>query len=204
MRETSDLPLVITLWETYGSNMEPVAARVGEILAIPVHAQAFSSEDIERVAAEDRSGRAATLTHRLSTGATPAGMGAREIESAGRAHARECTEFVTAHAAEGGVIQGRNGAFILRGRANTLHVKLDGQAEKRVERAAQLAGIPLSRAARRQRAEDDIRVETSLLSFGCDPRDIELYDVVLNTTTQDTEETAQVIAGLARVRVPEH
>ena len=30
--QRSDHPLVITLWETYGSNMEPVAARVGEIL----------------------------------------------------------------------------------------------------------------------------------------------------------------------------
>lgn len=27
--------LVITLWETYGSNMEAVATRVGEILGIP-------------------------------------------------------------------------------------------------------------------------------------------------------------------------
>lgn len=196
--------LVITMWETYGSNMEPVAARVGEILGMPVHAQAFSSEDIERVAAEDRSGRAAKLTRRLSTGATPAGMADHEIEAAGKAHARECLEFVESHAAEGGIIQGRNGAFILRDRPNTLHVKLDGVAEKRVERAAQLAGIPLSRAARRQRIEDEIRVETSLLSFGCDPRDIELYDVILNTTSQDTEETAQIIAGLARVRVPEH
>ena len=200
--QRSDHPLVITLWETYGSNMEPVAARVGEILGIPVHAQAFSSEDIERIAAEDRSGRAARLAQRLSTGATPAEMSSQEIETAGRAHARECLEFVESRAADGGVIQGRNGAFILRDRPNTLHVKLDGIAEKRVERAAALGGIPLGRAARRQHSEDEIRVETSLLSFGCDPRDIELYDVVLNTTTQDTEETAQFIAGLARVRVP--
>ena len=195
-------PLVITMWETYGSNMEPVAARVGEILGIPVHAQAFSSEDIEQGAAEDRSGRAAKLPHRLSTNATPAGMADHEIEAAGKEHARQCLEFVESHAAEGGIIQGRNGAFILRDRPNTLHVKLDGIAEKRVERAAKLTGIPLSRAARRQRVEDEIRVETSLLSFGCDPRDIELYDVILNTTFQDTEETAQIIAGLARVRVP--
>jgi Cytidylate kinase len=98
------------------------------------------------------------------------------------------------------VIQGRNGAYILRNRPNTLHVKLDGIPEKRVERAARLAGISLARAARRQRMEDAIRVETSLLSFGVDPRDIELYDVVLNTTFQNTEETARVIAALARIR----
>lgn len=199
---TSDLPLVITMWETYGSNMEPVAARLGEILGLPVHRQAFSSEDIERIAAEDTSGRAARLTRRPSTGAAPAEMDSGEIADAGRAHAQECLESVEGNARTGGVIQGRNGAFILRDRPNTLHVKLDGQPERRVERAAELAGIPLSRAARRQRDEDEIRVETSLLSFGCDPRDIELYDVILNTTFQDTEETAQMIAGLARRRVP--
>ncbi len=196
----SSLPLVITMWETYGSNMEPVAARVGEILGIPVYRQAFSSEDIEQIAAEDRTGRAAKLTRRLSTGAQPAEMTSHEIEAAGQAHARECVAYVTERAKGGGVIQGRNGAFILRDRPNTLHVKLDGQPEKRVERAARLANIPLARAARRQRIEDEIRVETSLLSFGNDPRDIENYDVILNTTMQDTEETAQIIAALARIR----
>ncbi|NLI18529.1 MAG: cytidylate kinase-like family protein [Actinomycetales bacterium] len=196
----SDLPLVITMWETYGSNMEPVAARVGQLLGIPVYAQAFSSEDIEALAEEDTDGRAAKLTQRLSTGATPAEMSSHEVAAAGKAHARECTSFVTEKAQGGGVIQGRNGAYILRNRPNTLHVKLDGIPEKRVERAARLAGISLARAARRQRMEDAIRVETSLLSFGVDPRDIELYDVVLNTTFQNTEETARVIAALARIR----
>ena len=196
----SDLPLVITMWETYGSNMEPVAARVGQLLGIPVYSQAFSSEDIEALAEEDTDGRAAKLTQRLSTGATPAEMSSHEVAAAGKAHARECTSFVTEKAQGGGVIQGRNGAYILRNRPNTLHVKLDGIPEKRVERAARLAGISLARAARRQRMEDAIRVETSLLSFGVDPRDIELYDVVLNTTFQNTEETARVIAALARIR----
>jgi hypothetical protein len=91
----SDLPLVITMWETYGSNMEPVAARVGQLLGIPVYAQAFSSEDIEALAEEDTDGRAAKLTQRLSTGATPAEMSSHEVAAAGKAHARECTSFVT-------------------------------------------------------------------------------------------------------------
>lgn len=45
-------PLVITMWETYGSNMEAVAVRVGEILSVPIHMQAYSSEDIERAQEE--------------------------------------------------------------------------------------------------------------------------------------------------------
>lgn len=198
----SDLPLVITMNETYGSNMEPVSARVGEILGVPVHTQAFSSEDIEQMVAEDRTGQVAKLARRLSTGAIPAVVGEVEIAAVGTALAREWSDYVTEKAETGGVIEGRISAFILRDRPNTLHILLDGKAEKRVERAAKLDRIPLSRAAKRQRLEDRIRVENGLLAFGCDTRDIELYDVILNTTFQETEETAQVIAALARVRVP--
>lgn len=196
----SDLPLVITMWETYGSNMEPVAARVGQLLGIPVYAQAFSSEDIEALAEEDTDGRAAKLTQRLSTGATPAEMSSHEVAAAGKAHARECTSFVTEKAQGGGVIQGRNGAYILRNRPNTLHVKLDGIAEKRIERAARLGDIALEHAAARQQVEDEVRVETSLQTFQWDPRDIESYDAILNTSFQDTEETAAFIVAMARVK----
>lgn len=38
---------VITMWELYGCGMEQVAARVAEELGLPVHGQAFSSEQIE-------------------------------------------------------------------------------------------------------------------------------------------------------------
>ena len=37
-------PLVITLWETHGSSLDAVAARVGEILAVPVHGDALFEE----------------------------------------------------------------------------------------------------------------------------------------------------------------
>lgn len=167
--------LVITMWETYGSNMEAVAARVGEILGIPVHEQGLSSEEVKELAAADRT-RAASDLARRSTAA---------VEESARA---------------GGVIQGRNGAFILRDRPNTLHVKLDGIAERRAKRAAELAGIPLDEAVRRQDLEDDVRVRISLDAFQWDPRDIEAYDAIINTSFQDTEETAQFIAVMARVR----
>lgn len=202
MSKKSDLPLVITLTETYGSNMDAVAARLGEILGLPMYGQAFSSDDIEQLAADDRVAQVTKLARKLSTGAVPAEMTERDIEAVGQTLAREWSDFVREKAATGAVIQGRVSAFVLRDRPNTLHVKLDGKPEKRVERAAQIEGIPLSRAARRQSIEDRIRVENALLAFGCDSRDIELYDVILNTTSQDTEETARIIAGLARVRVP--
>ncbi len=167
--------LVITLWETYGSNMEAVATRVGEILGIPVHGQGLSSDEIAELAASDRTRVTADLARRS----------AAAVEESARA---------------GGVIQGRNGAFILRDRPNTLHVKLDGIAERRARRAAELAGIPFGEAVKRQELEDDVRVRMSLEAFQWDPRDIEAYDAIVNTSFQDTEETAQFIAVMARVR----
>lgn len=168
-------PLVVTLWETYGSNMAAVAARVGEILGIPVHEQGLTSEQVAKLATGDRTRATADL-------------------------ARASTAEVIASAEGGGVIQGRNGAFILRDRPNTLHVKLDGIAERRAKRAAELAGIPLGEAVTRQELEDEVRVQISLQAFQWDPRDIEAYDAIVNTSFQDTEETAQFIAVMARVR----
>jgi len=196
----TETPLVITLWETYGSNMEAVAARVGELLGIPVHAQGLTSEDIEKLAAEDPTGRAAELARRIAIGEAPIDVTAAAAESALTELARKNTEVVLERAAGGGVIQGRNGAFILRDRPNTLHVKLDGIAEKRIERAARLGDIALEHAAARQQVEDEVRVETSLQTFQWDPRDIESYDAILNTSFQDTEETAAFIVAMARVK----
>jgi len=196
----SSLPLVITMWETYGSNMEAVAKRVGELLGIPVYPQGLSSAEIEELAAEDRTGRAAEFARRLALGKEATGVMTAEDEEAFRELARKNTEVVRARAEGGGVIQGRNGAFILRDRPNTLHVKLDGIAEKRIERAARLDDITLERSAARQAIEDDVRVETSLQAFQWDPRDIESYDAILNTSFQDTEETAQFIVAMAKVK----
>ena len=134
-------PLVITLWETHGSSLDAVAARVGEILAVPVHGDALFEE-----------------------------LG--EIDTAELA--RRNTESVTAAAEEGGIILGRNAAFILRDRPSTLHVKLEGIVARRAEQATGRQGLPW------------------------DPRDIEAYDAILNTAAQDGEETAQFIAALAR------
>lgn len=196
-----DSPLVITLWETYGSNMEDVADRVGEILGVPVYRQAFSSEDIEKyVTDRDTAGRAARLVRGRSAGAAPTEMNDQEIEATYHEIAQEFTATVLQQAEGGGVIMGRNGAHILRDRANTLHVRLDGIAEKRVERAAHHAGIPLERAASLQRIEDELRTETALRAFQWDPREIESYDAIINTSFQDTEETARFIVEMARVK----
>ena len=198
-------PLVITLWETYGSNMEAVAEALAADLKLPLHKQAYSSEAIEEATAErEREGALGRLLRNFAPanftydGAVSAAATASESNYA--AMAEENTAVVRQAATVGGVIQGRNGQYILRDRPNTLHVKLDGIAERRARRAAELAGIPFGEAVKRQELEDDVRVRMSLEAFQWDPRDIEAYDAIVNTSFQDTEETAQFIAVMARVR----
>jgi hypothetical protein len=41
---------VVTLFESYGSGADYIGPRVAEALALPYHAQAFSSDEIDRAA----------------------------------------------------------------------------------------------------------------------------------------------------------
>jgi cytidylate kinase len=99
---------------------------------------------------------------------------------------------------EGGVILGRNGAVILAGRPNSLHVLLTGRVEDRVARAAEAAGITREQAARRQVNEDTIRAEMSQRLYHWDPRDPSRYDLVINTSRLDIQATVDVIVAASR------
>ena len=47
---------VVTMWELYGCGMEQIAARVAQELNIPLHGQAFSSEQVEESMARREKG----------------------------------------------------------------------------------------------------------------------------------------------------
>ena len=82
--------------------------------------------------------------------------------------------------ADGGVVLGRNGSV-----------------ERRVARAAELAGIDTERAARRQINEDEDRAAMALRLYNWDPRDDGYYDVILNTDRLSLEAAAQtIVAGV--------
>ena len=111
------------------------------------------------------------------------------------------TATVQQWAYQGGVIVGRNGAFILADRPAALHVKLDGPLEQRIARAAQEAGISPDRAARRQKNEDRIRADMSIELYGWDPRDPLRYDLVLNTGRMDVETCVEIIVEATRIKL---
>lgn len=199
-------PQIITMWELYGSGMEEIGAAVAAELGLPVHAQAFSSDEVEeQVNAREKEG----TFGRWMRGLTPAASHAagrsedniRIMEERGLEEtAREVRADVNRFADEGGIIMGRNGAFLLHGRPGALHVKLVGQLQDRVARAASLSNIPPERAAKRQVIEDDFRRDLAMKIFRFDPTADDYYDLVVDTTRFSTEQAVALIVQAARAR----
>ena len=192
---------VVTLFESYGSGAEYIGPRVAEALDLPYHQQAFSSEELEQEESErEKEGvlSRVLVAMGMSTGEAGAGVPTAQQDRAELVKQNSLT--VTEWAEQGGVIVGRNGAFILAGLASALHVRLDGPVEQRIERAAGERGITLERAARRQKREDRVRVEMSRDLYGFDPADPLSYDLVLNTGRLDLDTCVAIIVAAVRIR----
>jgi len=195
---------IITMWELYGCGMEQIGARVAEELGLPLHGQAFSSEQIEESMAErEREGSFGRFLRSLAPATIPnssaAGAAITEAQTVADT-ARQVTADVNGFAAQGGVILGRNGAYLLHRRPGALHVKLVGQRDERIVRAAELHGIPVERSARRQPIEDDFRRELSLRIFRFDPTGDDYYDLVIDTTRFTQDQVVALIVAAARAR----
>ena len=198
--------LVVTLFESYGSGASYVSARVADALGVPLHVQAFSSEEIEAAMAVHESRSLLTRVFNAMGGSVASYTGGEgpNILIAERGDTYELvaenTRYVQEAAREGGVIVGRNGAFILADWPGALHVRLDGPLEQRIARAAQESGIDLEQAAQRQKSEDQVRADMSIEFYGWDPREADRYHLVLNTGLMDLDTCADIIVQVARAK----
>ena len=195
---------VVTLFESYGSGAGYIGPRVADALGVPFHEQAFSSRQLEE-SAELRE-KEGLLARVLSAMGAPSfgGLDVGDVSSGQRDNydlVMENTGTVQRWARKGGVIVGRNGAYILADWPTALHVKLDGplRAADRARRPE--AGISRDRAARRQKNEDRIRTDMSIELYGWDPRDPTRYDLVVNTGRMDLDTCVEIIVEACRVKV---
>ena len=195
---------IVTLFELYGSGAEQVGPPVAEALGVRWEPQAFASESIEAAvearAEEPDDGLLSRIFRTL--GGSPSVLDDRGGQALFAATDYELVEENNRHVLEatrdGGVILGRNGAVILAGRPNALHVLLTGRVEDRIARAAATAGISREQAARRRVQEDQIRAEMSQRLYHWDPRDPSRYDLVINTSRLDVPATVDVIVTACR------
>jgi cytidylate kinase len=194
---------IVTLFESYGSGAAYVGRAVAVGLGVPFHEQAFSSEQLEESGQRrEKDGLLMRMFDAMGS-ASFGGVDVGDVASAQRDRydlVMENTATVQKWAASGGVIVGRNGAFILADRPGALHVMLDGPLEQRIARAAQEAGISLERAAKRQKNEDRVRAEMSIKLYDWDPRDPTRYDLVVNTGRMDLDTCAAIIVDACQIR----
>lgn len=185
-------PLLVTIWEEYGSGAEAIGRAVAEKLGLPYHQQAFSSEELAgEEAPPDDGATAQTIASRISLaqvfsamgGAYSGGDGAEYLaaDQERRALIEDNNTTVHGYGAEGGVIVGRNATKILANRPRTLHVLLTAEAGSRVAYAARSAGISTRQAEKRQHHEDKVRADISRELYGWDPREPANYDLMINT-----------------------
>jgi cytidylate kinase len=194
---------VVTLFETYGSGASYIGRRVAQALRVPFHPQAFSSEEIERAMAErENEGMLSRVFSVL--GSSYAGLEGPAVAMAQQDNydlVMDNTRTVTDAAREGGVIMGRNGAFILADWPGALHVLLDGPLQERIKRAAEESGIEVKRSAKRQKREDQVRADISIELYGWDPRETTRYDLVVNTGTMALDTCVDIIVEAARLKI---
>jgi cytidylate kinase len=109
---------------------------------------------------------------------------------------RDATEQVIREQAsrEGGVFLGRAAALVLRDTPRALHVRLFGPAERRVERAMEMEGLPREEAERRLRDNDHAREAYVHHFYGADPNDLRHYHLAIDTTEIGLDCCVELIA----------
>lgn len=203
----------VTIAATYGAGGSVIGPAVADRLglpfverAIPVHVAQRIHEPLEAALAEDedRGGAMGRLLNDvlgssgLFVGVTqpPEGRGVvpeiAETETAIRRIADEC----------GAVILGRAAVFVLQGRPDVLHVRLDGDVEARRQAAMAHYGLDYASASRMQLQTDEARhayVQHFYPRAGAweDPRH---YHLVLNSAAIGHDACTDIVVRAARAR----
>jgi cytidylate kinase len=110
----------------------------------------------------------------------------------------ETEEFIAAAAESGGVILGRGGQVILRGRPGVL---LGGPREARIRQGMEIEGVDRTTVERRQQANDRARAEYVRRSYGVDPLDPNLYHLVLDSPALGLDTCVDLVVAASEARM---
>ncbi len=205
VRSDTKARTIVTLFEQYGAGAEVIGPRVAEALGTRFINQAVSSETLE--AAAERDLVEENFFERFLRSFTP--MPSADADLAWALEVRtdhevsaDLTKRLLAAVEDGGVVLGRNATKILADEPRALHVKLVGSVASRVARAANLAGISIEQASRRQEREDQVRADTSRRLFRWDPREDDDFDLVIDTGTFTLDQAANLVVHAYRLRHP--
>ena len=202
---------VVTVSAAYGAAGAEIAPAVAERLGLPFHVRVIPARVAGRLGvpvaeaeANDESVVRGVWRLIASLGTMPDPVGGVLPTSAlpdERAY-RQQTERVLAEIAEGdgGVVLGRAAALVLGSRADTLHVRLDGPAERRLESAVARSGRPWDDVRREMEVMDRTREAYVRHFYRCDPRSARHYHLVVDSTALSVAAVVDMIVTAARDR----
>lgn len=202
---------VVTISAPYGAAGAEVAPEVAERLRLPFHDRAIPAQVAGRlgVPVAEAEANDETVVRGLwrlvaSLGTMPDPVGGvvpgAPLPDA-RAY-REQTERILTEIAtgDGGVVLGRAAAMVLRGRADALHVRLDGPRDRRLAAAVARSGRPREEVAREMAAVDRGREAYVRHFYRCDPAAAANYHLVVDSTALPLETVVEIVVAAARGR----
>ena len=202
---------VVTISAAYGAGGAEIAPAVAERLGLPFHDRVIPAQVARRLGvpvaeAEANDETVVRGVWRLvaSLGTMPDPVGGVMPTSAlpdERAY-RQQTERVLVEIADGtgGVVLGRAAALVLGQRADTLHVRLDGPRERRLESAVARSGRPWEEVRREMEVMDRTRESYVRHFYRCDPRAAEHYHLVVDSTALPLGTVVELVVTAARGR----
>jgi Cytidylate kinase-like family len=202
---------VVTFSAAYGAAGAEIARAVADRLDLPFHDRAITTQVAGRLGvpvaeAEANDETVVRGVWRLvaSLGTMPDPVGGLMPTSSlpdERAY-RQQTERVLQEIADGagGVVLGRAAAIVLGQRADTLHVRLDGPVERRLEAAVARAGRSWDDVRRELEAADRTREAYVRHFYRCDPRSAKHYHLVVDSTALPLGTVVDMVVLAARGR----
>jgi cytidylate kinase len=196
---------VVTISASYGAGGSLVAPMLAERLGWPfidrmvtpqISHSALTAKSKESLTDDEA---ANTPPNRfLSSLARAAGVGAMmppDMIVDTELDLREQTEAALSPLLGGGrgVVLGRASAVVLANRPRTLHVRLDGPAERRIMRASEIEGITMAQARERQGETDRARNLFVRRLYHRDPEDSTLYHLQIDTTILSHEAVVRLL-----------
>jgi Cytidylate kinase-like family len=204
---------VVTISASYGAGGAFVGPAVAEKLGVPFLDRAIPvavANDL-RIPVEDALNReeqvqswltrmltsAAPYSAQWMIGTTPPPGALLPDE-----HVHACTERAI-HAGvreRGGVVLGRAAAIVLREHPTALHVRLDGDPERRVRQAMRLLGVSERQARDALTRNDHARTAYVRHFYRTDPASPEHYHLMLDSTRIALEDCTEIIVAAALAR----
>jgi cytidylate kinase len=187
---------LVAISSPYGAGGSRVAPALAQRLDVPFLDRPAGTEPEH----EERGG-GGLLSKLSSIGlawGTPAGMELEDLVP-GDARRREIeAELRALQERGGGVVLGRAAAVLLREDPRVLRVLLTGPPERRIAQGMAIQGIDHATAARRLERTDRARIAYHQTLYCVDPREPNLYHLVVDSTRVPLDTCVDLIAAAVR------